>query len=86
MNFQEKQPSILNDIISFTRWSVSQPYYHLQTFNLEIGDAVFLQDFGPWSKDDKPYHLIFNVFDGTLTEVNNWNEGIKSCKLKIQPE
>ena len=83
MNQIEKQPTILDGIVSFTRWSVEQPFYILKTFNFSMYDAVFLIDFGPWKKGDKPYNLIFNVFHGTLTESNNWDECVKTCKLKI---
>ena len=79
----EKKPIFLDGIVEFSRWQVVQPFYVLQTFNFEMYDAVFLIDFGPWKKGDKPYTLGFNVFAGMMYEVDHWELSVKSCRVSI---
>ena len=82
---KEKKPTLLDGIVEFTRWQVVQPYTVITTFNFEVYDAVFLVDFGPWKKGEKPHTLGFNVFTGRLYESNNWELLVKDCMVRLVP-
>jgi hypothetical protein len=79
------KPKLLNGIVSFTRWSIDQPSYNSDSFQLCIGDAEFLIDFGPWKAGDKPHYLIFDPTSGTLSEGNNQDELVADCVLILTP-
>ena len=79
------RPKLLNDIVEFERWTVESPCNGMDYSLINMHHVLFISDFGPWRKGDRVYCLIFDPFYGTLTQGNNWDELIKSCRVDIVP-
>ncbi len=82
---QPIKPKFLDGIIEFTRWSIQNPMHGMDYLEMGFHDAVFLADFGPWKTGHRPYNLTFNPFHGTLSEGNNHEELVASCRITIIP-
>lgn len=74
---------LLEDTVECHATSIQNPMNGMDYLVVGFHGAVFKKDFGPWKAGEKAYDLIFDPFHSTLTQVNQDEEIIKSCKVVL---
>lgn len=53
---------------------------------ITVYNAKFLQDFGPWSKNDIVEYLTFDYEEGCVEQTDDDYNILKQCFFKLAPD
>lgn len=77
---------LLDEYIKYRTCSVDNPYNGMDYQLISWNDVEFIKDFYPWKKGDKVITLIFSPHYCGLKSLNNWDEVVNTCEVKLVPK
>lgn len=74
---------MLDEIVTAEASSYGNPHNGMEWFTMRWYGAVFNKDFGPWPKGHKAYTLTFCPITGVVTETDQDDHLIQTCKVEL---